>query len=238
MTERSVEYDMPPGEGEPEIGVERNVSVNPQKTVERSVDSLQQVYAFVVALAVARSVEAAFVVNGELVWVPERIPLLVAFVFTVVPFFHGMNRHLDRCYVERRDEHVRGALLADFSVFFLEAALLFALATSIRSGLEGFLILAALLTVDTIWGVVTHWIHYRDTSDSTLAWAMVNAVFVVLIILVYFLEGYADQVKPWILSLLAVVRTVVDYKVSWAFYFPPMHPRPESIPSTTQEEIP
>lgn len=192
-----------------------------RKTVERSVDSLQRIYAFVVALAVARSVEAAFVSEGALVWAPERMPVLVAFVFTVVPFFHGMNRHLDRCYVERHDEHVQGALLADFAVFFLEAAMLFAFATSIRSGLEGFLILAALLALDTLWGMISHWIHYRDESASSRTWAAVNAVFVVLLLLVYFLEGYAEPVKPWILALLAVVRTVVDYKLSWAFYFPP-----------------
>lgn len=200
----------------------------PSKTVERSVNSLQQVYAFVVALAVARAVEAAFVAGGELVWTPERMPVLIAFVVTVVPFFHGMNRHLDRCYVERQDEHVRGVLLADFAVFFLEAAVLFAFAASISSGLEGFLILAALLALDTLWGLVSHWIHYRDATSSTRTWAMVNAVFVILIVLVYFLEGYADAVKPWILALMAVVRTVADYKVAWSFYFPSESPSTET----------
>lgn len=194
---------------------------NARKTVERSVDSLQRIYAFVVALAVARSVEAAFVLDGDLVWAPDRLPALIAFVVTVVPFFHGMNRHLDRCYVERHDPHVQGALLADFAVFFLEAAMFFALATSIRSGLDGFLILAAILALDTVWGMISHWIHYRDDASSSRAWAAVNAVFAVAIVLVYFWDGYADAAKPWILALLAVARTVVDYKVSWAFYFPP-----------------
>jgi len=58
---------------------------------------------------------------------------LVAFLVTLVPFFHGMNRHLDHCYLEKEPPVLHGALLFDFSIFFLEAGFLFAAAWSVRS---------------------------------------------------------------------------------------------------------
>jgi len=138
-----------------------------RRVIERSVQSLQRIYAFVVALAVARAIEATFVSPGNtLAFFPERLPVFVAFVVTVVPFFHGMNRHLDRCYIEHEDEHVQGALLFDFFVFFLEAGLLFAFAASVQSGAFGFLIMAAMLTLDTLWALISTWIHYRDRKTS------------------------------------------------------------------------
>jgi hypothetical protein len=146
----------------------------------------------------------------------------VTFLVTVVPFFHGMNRHLDRCYLENRDTKVQKALLFDFAVFFVEAGLLFALAASAQSGLYGFLILAAMLAIDVVWATISQWIHYGENPTGTWMWAAVNTATIVTIVLIYFLQVYSPAAKPWILSMIAVVRSVLDYSISWELYFPPV----------------
>ena len=71
-----------------------------------------------------------------------------------------MNRHLDRCYLEKKTGIRQGALLLDFGTFFIEAGLLFAAAWSLRSGLYSFLYLGVLLAVDMLWGLISHQIHF------------------------------------------------------------------------------
>jgi hypothetical protein len=192
------------------------------RAVERSVQSLQRIYAFVVALAIGRAIESTFVTEEVLSFHPDRLPIFLAFLVTVVPFFHGMNRHLDRCYLEQRDSNVQKALLFDFIVFFIEAGLLFAFAASTQSGLSGFLILAVMLALDIPWAMISQWIHYGENPTGTWLWATVNTGAIVLIVAIYFLDVYAPLVKPWILAMVAAVRSGADYWLSWDLYFPPI----------------
>lgn len=193
-----------------------------RRAVERSVESLQRIYAFVVALAIGRAVESTFVSAGTLTFRPDSLPVFVAFLVTIVPFFHGMNRHLDRCYIDHQDTKVQKALLFDFAVFFIEAGLLFAFAASTQSGLYGFLILAVILLIDVVWGGISDRIHYSDSQTGTRFWAAVNIIAVGLLILVYLLPVDFWGAKPWILSAIAIVRSTFDYLISWELYFPPV----------------
>jgi len=70
-----------------------------ERIKERSVDSLQQIYAVVIALAIAQAVlsllkdpfSGTSIVSGQIL---IGLPAFVAFLVTLVPFWHGMNRHL------------------------------------------------------------------------------------------------------------------------------------------------
>jgi hypothetical protein len=129
------------------------MSLDANKVVERSVDSIARIYAVVIALAISQSVQTLIKdpngsTNLSLEGVVAGTPSLVAFLFTLVPFWHGMNRHLDRCYLEKVEEIAQGALLFDFATFFVEASLLFAAGWSLRSGLASFYCLGLLLFVD------------------------------------------------------------------------------------------
>lgn len=188
---------------------------------ERAVDSLEQIYAVVIALAITQAIESLLKdpVSGSIVaWheVKVGLPPLVALLFTVVPFWHGMNRHLDRCYV-REGELVKQGLLLDFTTFLLEAGLLFATAWSLRSGLTSFVCLGLLLFVDTVWALISHWIHFSDQKSHALRWARVNAVFIVGGVLIATL-GLPQQAV--VLMALAIARTLADYRICSDFYFP------------------
>ena len=92
-----------------------------KKAIERSVDSVARIYAIVIGLALSESIKTLIVkdpggnidLTAQTLW--SGAPAFLAFVFTVVPFWHGMNRHLDRCYLQKPDEKVvHGALLLIF----------------------------------------------------------------------------------------------------------------------------
>jgi hypothetical protein len=198
------------------------VSIDIGKVTERSVDSLQKIYAFVIALAISAAIQALLKApaNEELLpadSVIQGLPVFVAFVVTLVPFYHGMNRHFDHCYLEKTRSVVQGALLLDFAVFFLEASLLFAVAWSLRSGLRGFVLLGVLLSVDMLWGVGSHFIHYAGEKPSILRWSVINLIAIGLAFGVLF---YPTDRRPALLMLIAIFRTVADYYFCWGFYFP------------------
>jgi hypothetical protein len=204
------------------------------KAMERSVDSLQKLYAVVVALAIGHGIIAlaigdrasmAFRSSSDLL---IRLPAFLAFMVTLVPFFHGMNRHLDRCYLQdrvRATEAPRGALLFDFFVFFAQSSLLFLIALSVSEPQRAMMFLGALVASDVLWGLVSHWIHYHGENaepgvNGPAAWAMVNVLSLALGLGVALTQIYSPETKLWVLFILACARTVADYKVCWGLYFP------------------
>lgn len=196
-----------------------------EKVIERSVDSLQKIYAVVIALAISQAIQTLLRGSKDQVLssagdVLDAMPAFVAFVVTLVPFYHGMNRHLDHCYLEKPEADVRqGALLFDFGVFFVEAGLLFAAAWLIRSGLWAFACLGSLLLVDMLWGGLSHLIHYWGHKPSIVRWSVINLIAGGAALLVA-LMVYPSKRLPLILMIIAIGRTVCDYGFCWKFYFP------------------
>lgn len=184
------------------------------------------IYAVIVALAIGKAVQATFIDTSTGLFKFDSslfnyLPAFLTFVFTIVPFYHGMNRYLDKCYIENNERHVEGALLFDFLVFFFEASILFSFSTSIKSGLQSFLVLGLLLLVDVLWALVSHWIHYRKFKPSVIRWATINSIAIVVGIFIYLNESsYAKENKPFLLFIVAVLRSAFDYGFLWRFYFP------------------
>ena len=193
-----------------------------ERIKERSVDSLQQIYAVVIALGIAQAIESLLKDPGrgallEPAQVREGLPAFVAFLVTLVPFWHGMNRHLDRCYLEKKTPVVQGALLLDFWTFCVEASLLFAAGWSLRSGIHSFIALGLLLSVDMLWGFISHQIHFRDRKSHVIRWSAINLGAIALAVLVV---AFPFQYKTGVLTFVAVLRSIVDYSLCWNFYFP------------------
>jgi hypothetical protein len=198
------------------------VSNEVERIKERSVDSLQQIYAVVIALAIAQAIQSLLrdPIAGTLLATSQilvGVPAFAAFLVTLVPFWHGMNRHLDRCYLEKKSAVVQGALLLDFASFFLEASLLFAAGWSLRSEIYSFAALGGLLLVDMLWGFISHQIHFPGHKSHVRRWSAINLVAIAIAILVV---AYPFQHKPIVLMAVAILRTIADYGFCWDFYFP------------------
>lgn len=212
--------------------------LNREAKIQRSVDSLERLFSVVVGLAVTVAVQRIlFDSNNNLhVWydsandtypflyvLKDRLPAMLAFIASIVAFYHGMNRHLDRTYVENPvPPSKEGYLVIDFFVFFIEACFLVTLASLVGSGNQLFLILAVLLGVDAIWAFITHGIHYGPIKPSTMNWGVINLIAVIVLLIVYFTQVFPPgAVRSWMLAIVAIIRTVLDYVFCWKFYFPP-----------------
>ncbi len=197
------------------------MSSEAERIKERSVDSLQQIYAVVIALAIAVAIQSLLKDPAGMLLARSQIlvglPAFVAFLVTLVPFWHGMNRHLDRCYLEKKTAVVQGALLFDFVTFFLEASLLFAAGWSLRSGIYSFAALGGMLLTDSLWGFISHQIHFPGQKSHVRRWSAINLVAIVVAILIV---DYPFQHKILVLMVVAVMRSIVDYGLCWDFYFP------------------
>lgn len=199
------------------------MGIAPDEVIERSVDNVQSIHAVIIALAISEAIETLLKnsngTTSELSVTQVRIGLwaFIAFIVTVVPFWQGMNRHLDRCYLEKKAGVVQGALLLDLGVFLMEAILLFAAGLSIKSGIDTFYCLAGLLIVDMGWAAGSHYIHSRGFRSHAVKWSTINvcamcvAVFVIV---------FLSQHRQFVLMAIAAGRTIADYGFCMDFYFP------------------
>jgi hypothetical protein len=192
---------------------------------KRSVDNLQRLYAFVVGLAVTEMMRRMLnpLVADYALWL-----MFTAFLFTVVPFYHGANRYLDATYVTRERNAKHFALMLDFIFLFLEGLLLFALAMQGSNREAFYTLLAVLFVFDAIWVGFTNLTGEGETDKvpSYTAWAIVNLLAAALLMVsiwsnVFLFEFWSGEAaKNIALLVIAIGRTVYDYISVWPFYYP------------------
>jgi len=196
--------------------------VTSEKSIERSIDTLQRIYTVIAALAFNEALKRTFLQGGAggIELDLTRMPELIAFIVTAVPFVHGMNRHLDKTLTTILDDNRRGlfvVLLIDFLVFMAETCILFLLASSVKSEIFFFRLLILLLLVDLVWSFIT----WPITKSVVWRWAAVNIIaMLVLATIIYAVPFGNPMSRLWILMAVAVVRTAFDYWLAWEFYFP------------------
>jgi hypothetical protein len=199
----------------------------PLNATERSVNTIQSIYAVVIALAISEATQTFLTgsdgrVDLRAAWLLSGAPAFVAFLVTLVPFWHGMNRHLDRCYLEKTTDVVQGAILFDFVIFLLEAAVLFAAGLSLRSRIDTFICLGLLLVVDMVWAWLSHQIHFPGTKSHAFWWSSINTVTIAVAVFVF---PRPFDGEALVLMALALLRSIADYVICWDFYFPATTPR-------------
>lgn len=207
-----------------------------RKPLERSVDSLQRIYSFILALSIGQAITIVVLDAATRQFKPlsyQRIfgdeginfalnilPIALAYFATIIPFHQGMNRHLDSHYLENRDIIPKGGLLLDFIFFMAEGGLFFAIASSIRQADQAYFFFALLMVVDIIWALVACIVHRTDDNRPLKKWPGINFVTLFVGSIILGLSIVGDSWKAWLLFMLALGRTVCDYRSSWDFYFP------------------
>jgi len=197
-----------------------------ERKIERSIDSLQRIYAVIIALSFSEALRRTFLDQNQSfsdnMWL-SYLPELVTFLMTAVPFIHGMNRHLDEiaCTVqERKKRWLFFILLLDFAIFLAQSCLFFLLAVTVKEKIFFFQLWMVVLAVDLVWLLLT-------TFSSKLNewwWAVDNTLTIALsCFVIYFLHlrlGVDQDTTLWILMTIAIVRTICDYTLARKFYFP------------------
>ncbi len=143
----------------------------------------------------------------------DRILLLVAFLATAVPFYHGAMAYLLR---EQRREG-RDAII-DFVILLAEALILLMLAASSSepSLFVGWLV--GLLAIDSSWLAYT--VLSKRPEPPPGVWFLLNVSTILFLVMVLSF-GLVSTALSFLLLLagVSVGRTVVDYAVAWPLYF-------------------
>lgn len=216
---------------------------------EQSVRNLQRVYTVVVSLAIVESLRRLLSGFGDTGTPPEipAIAAVVSLLFTIVPFYHGANRYLDATYVTGERYAKPEALMLDFIALFLEGLAFFVLSILIENTSLFYTLLAVLFFFDAAWVGVTKLTSQSptDRGPAYKTWAFVNIVAALLILLsiwstlCQFTLWPTETVQAIAVTVIALIRTGIDYATVWSFYYPPpadVHyimpvPRPAPAPS-------
>ena len=200
-----------------------------------TVKNLQELYTVTAGIALALGIEqlagkggaVAVAGNGPFDVMRRVLPTFVAFLVTLVPFYHGALRHLDRVYIDAAGRDVRrGSLLADFFLLFIESCFLVFAALFVADARTLGLVLAGLFVLDAVWGLAFYLAFTRNRRPWVeLRWVQINIIagplLAAIVLLAPQLAGIAPHaILPVPVAAVAVLRTVVDYWLSWEFYFP------------------
>lgn len=216
---------------------------------ESTVKNLQELYTVSVGVALVLAIE-------QLVKVPDAerviirwdgLPCFVAFLATLIPFYHGALRHLDHRYIDEAGAKFRrGTLLADFLLLFFEACLLLVAARVLLHPIAFGWTLVALLLLDSLWGMAVYYLlSTTERRAHEVNWAVLNLIVgPVLAVVLILAQSTSDEAPPWLVIVIAaalVGRSVTDYARSWDYYFPrPAVTRgdePEGAPTTPRSPI-
>lgn len=185
-----------------------------------SVKHLQALYGAVAGLCLAIAVE-------RLLQSPDfestKVLLLLGFLSTIVPFYHGTLRHLDDAYVSGVNPAPRPtAVLIDFFVLFGEGCILLLMAASLNNVTRYAFAFCSLLIVDIVWALLfARMVADNGRSWAHLKWLRVNVLtlpFVGVIGVATLTFDLGRTLTSAVLALTCVIRTAWDYKGSWRFY--------------------
>lgn len=151
----------------------------------------------------------------------DRLPSLLGLLVLLAPFHQGMRRYLFLTYGDPAQlPHPYAAFLSlDAVNFLLEAALFFLMAQALpatrwRRCARTVLVL---LVLDCIWVGLTTWLH----ASAIAPWMFVNLAFVaVFLMLPTVLRTARPCTAATVMMAAILVRTALDYALSWSFYFP------------------
>ena len=173
-----------------------------------SIQNLQTLYTLVVGLGLGYAVLE--IVDVKLTPIPlnmSLVPFFLAYMVTLVPFYHGALRHLDATYIEQEGREVRsGALMVDFLLLFIEGCLFIALAALLSDARFFSWGLVALLSVDVVWGFGAHIAFTPSKAEKKeTAWAVINLVTVIVLVGVLVFAEEAIEESARIERTLSVI---------------------------------
>jgi hypothetical protein len=199
------------------------------KRMENSIRSLVNLYTVVIGAALTVGVAGTIDVNKGLESISRvAILLFVAFVATLLPFFHGALRHLDDAYIENESHHIKaGALIIDFALLFMHALAFVILSQLLKKPADFAWLLIVVLSIDVVWGLFAYFAASSTTKLSAESrWAIINFFFIVFVLLyllnqkIYVGWGGDSTTLAALIAIACAARSVFDYLWCRDFYFP------------------
>jgi hypothetical protein len=188
-----------------------------------AVSFFQRAFTVVLALALSEAFKQAIAdkaskPNDPIVhW--DRLPALLGFLLLIFPFFHGMNRHIFRAYLDVKSvpDFYSGFLMIDGIVFMLESAVFFVMSRALSPGQwrNFYWCVLTLMAIDTIWAILA-----QLRGAPVVPWIELNIALAVTFAAVLLFFRERESIIPPIISAATIlVTTTVSYMLMWEFYF-------------------
>jgi len=170
-------------------------AVNEKFSMKDIVRILLDLYGVVIALALTASIGLTVAPDGialsPLELNAQNLATFGTLFITIVPFYHGASVYMLDSYRDHSHSTKKGAALVDFFTLSLEGVVFYAMATSIRN-IDSFIIwFTVLLLIDLVWYGFTYFKAEKPTQSAPILFAV------------------------------GLIRTVLDYGLSYEYYFPP-----------------
>jgi len=158
----------------------------------------------------------------------SAVYLFLAFVLTLIPFYHGALRHLDDTYLESPRHNIRDhVLIFDFLLLVGHAMAFVCLSLLLRKPTQFAFVFLSVLSVDIVWGGMTHlFANPAEKSGAEGKWTVINLVFAgaLFAVLNYLDISWSstafEEKLAFPLLFVCALRTIVDYAFCYDFYFP------------------
>jgi len=195
----------------------------------KSIRSLESLYSVIIGVALSLAIVGLVDRETGLQTITlSECVLFLAFIVTLVPFYHGAIRHLDDCYAERPDrDGPPGKVFVDFVLLFIHALGFVVLSMLLKQPGQFAWVLSILLLVDVFWGVFVFFSGTRSVLRRNEGrWALINTIFICSVVpmLVWRGIGLGDVAEPAKIAIpllgICTIRTVTDYILCWGLYFP------------------
>ncbi|MEP5937349.1 MAG: DUF1937 family protein [Erythrobacter sp.] len=214
-------------------------SASASESEKSAIDALQKFYSVIVAAAFSGAVLKSLELFSEGAWTIEKTSqtvLFMSFLVTIVPFYHGMERHLFESHINKQhpewgDGGKASPLLGDVFIFMILGAILFAMGRFTDRPDTFYGLWVALLVIDILWSL---WV-WRFNRSPFPRWVIVNSIAVAgsgIVWLLISLFAGSPCIVGWpimcslIVAQMALIfiseatRSFFDYKLNWNFYFP------------------
>ncbi len=210
-----------------------------KEILRNSYSTLKWIWAIVMALAVEQAVETFIyyvdpttgveIIRDWRHFYMKDVLIFIIFIVTIVRFYHGDSRYLDRTYLESRLEgfgprRAPSARSRFFDFYFLlcHAIIFYVLAASQRYFLYFFYVYIFLLFFNSIW-LGTTYLRAPKKEDVRFPrnWAVNNIIHVYCLLSLYFLTNeLASSYSHIAFFFLALSNSFFDYFTTWSYYFP------------------
>ncbi|MFC1983555.1 hypothetical protein ACFLVO_00855 [Chloroflexota bacterium] len=158
----------------------------------------------------------------------KDVMLFIIFILTMVRFYHGDSRYLDRTYLESQlrtfnpKTYSARNRFCDFCLLLIHAILFYSLAAHQRNFPIFFCIYGSLLLFNAVWlGIMSLRALRKEDVKYPLNWAINNVIHVCFFIALYLCTNKLEASYSYIIFFaLAISNSLFDYLTTWPYYFP------------------
>ena len=144
---------------------------------------------------------------------PYEILMLTVFLATAIPFYHGAMIFLSEKSHKKPETPI--GMISHFGSLFIQAIIFLTISIVLQNFVLVVFSLIILMIVDSAWIILSQ----KTLRKPPLGWLASNLGFTTALLLTVHLSWNLDS-SAFILALICITRTVIDYAGFQEVYFP------------------